>query len=248
MRAVRLIPIPRSGGEGWARTRFQVVGAVLFCRMGFWVSNPGYSKSFSNPSFESSSLGRRGSGKALEIPSPRFYGKDKKGHSSAFPNTLARNLSKRVSMSRLDMPPTPGSDNRMKRFTILVVDRNRHVREFLRRELMQEGYGVEVAGDAAELLKRIKRQAPPDLLVVDPEAPFFGHMVEERLRAGRLGIPVVVFHLAQEEVDRPQDCRNVRHVAKSGDTDELKRAIREMLVSWYPERTPAAPRSESGNS
>ena len=41
------------------------------------------------------------------------------------------------------------------KFTILIADRNRHVREFLRRELMAEDYCVEVAKDGREVLLMI---------------------------------------------------------------------------------------------
>lgn len=40
-----------------------------------------------------------------------------------------------------------------KKFTLLIADRNRNVREFLKRELIAEGYGVKVARNGQEILK-----------------------------------------------------------------------------------------------
>ena len=44
---------------------------------------------------------------------------------------------------------------------ILIADRNRHVRDFLRRELGAEGYQVEVARDGREVLGRIMAMIRP---------------------------------------------------------------------------------------
>ena len=59
-------------------------------------------------------------------------------------------------------------------FTLLITDRNRHVRNFLRRELIAEGYQVEVAADGRDLLRKISLAGPPDLLILDLEIPPLG--------------------------------------------------------------------------
>jgi two-component system, OmpR family, response regulator MprA len=51
---------------------------------------------------------------------------------------------------------------------ILVVDDDAAVREALRRALQLEGYEVELAGDGAEALDRLKLDSvEPDALVLD---------------------------------------------------------------------------------
>ena len=50
---------------------------------------------------------------------------------------------------------------------ILIADRNRHVRDFLRRELHAEGYRIEVARDGREVLNHLQGHEPPDLLILD---------------------------------------------------------------------------------
>ena len=52
-------------------------------------------------------------------------------------------------------------------FTILVADRNPNVRDFLKRELMAEGYRVLQAKDNREVLKRVFSRTPLDLLIFD---------------------------------------------------------------------------------
>ena len=59
-------------------------------------------------------------------------------------------------------------------FTVLITDRNRHVRNFLRRELTAEGYQVEVAADGRDLLRKISMADPSDLLILDLEIPYSG--------------------------------------------------------------------------
>jgi CheY-like chemotaxis protein len=54
----------------------------------------------------------------------------------------------------------------------LIADRNRHVRDFLRRELTAEGYQVEMAADGREVLSRIEGADPPHLLILDLEIPY----------------------------------------------------------------------------
>ena len=59
---------------------------------------------------------------------------------------------------------------------ILIADRNRHVREFLRRELLAEGYQVEEARDGREILGLLNGGTLPDLLILDLELPFVSEL------------------------------------------------------------------------
>ena len=56
-------------------------------------------------------------------------------------------------------------------FTILIADRNPHVRGFLQREMIKEGYSVRLAENAQELLKWAFQAEPLDLIIVDPDLP-----------------------------------------------------------------------------
>lgn len=56
-------------------------------------------------------------------------------------------------------------------FTILIADRNSRVRMFLMRELMAEGYRVELAASGEDLLKMVFGRDDLDLLILDPDLP-----------------------------------------------------------------------------
>jgi DNA-binding NtrC family response regulator len=56
-------------------------------------------------------------------------------------------------------------------FTILIADRNRRVRDFLKREMLKEGFGVYLAENAGELIYEALNRNPLDLIIVDPDFP-----------------------------------------------------------------------------
>lgn len=58
-----------------------------------------------------------------------------------------------------------------KAFNLLIVDRNPHIRNFLKREFQSEGYTVELAKNSRELVDLIYSSAPIDLVIIDPNIP-----------------------------------------------------------------------------
>jgi DNA-binding response OmpR family regulator len=123
-------------------------------------------------------------------------------------------------------------------FSILITDRNRHVREFLRRELTAEGYNVRVARDGREVLMVIDQEAPsPDLLILDLEVPYAGGLaLLERLQSRENPVPVVVHTFLAEDSSHMNSQYAAVFVEKSGNTDKLKTAIAEVLSKCYPQR------------
>ena len=61
-------------------------------------------------------------------------------------------------------------------FTILIADRNPHIREFLRREMMAEGYRARLAKNGREVLRLVYQRGPLDLLILDPDLPDAGEV------------------------------------------------------------------------
>ncbi len=57
-----------------------------------------------------------------------------------------------------------------KTYKILIADRNSHVREFIRREMLAEGYSVQLAENGREVLKWAYHRESADLLIL--EKPF----------------------------------------------------------------------------
>jgi len=122
-------------------------------------------------------------------------------------------------------------------FTVLITDRNRHVRNFLRRELSAEGYQVEVAADGRDLLRKVSIADPPDLLILDLEIPYSGGpAILKRLRRAKSGLPVIIHGFATDDTSHPAVQQTAAFVEKMGNTDRLKAAVLEILREYYPNR------------
>jgi DNA-binding response OmpR family regulator len=118
---------------------------------------------------------------------------------------------------------------------ILIADRNRHVREFLRRELGAEGYQVEVTGDGREVLNLLGSGAPPHLLILDLEIPHLDEMeILARLKDRRPPLPVVIHTFLPESATRRLVPLAAAFLEKQGDTDHLKAVVAEVLDRHYP--------------
>jgi DNA-binding NtrC family response regulator len=85
-------------------------------------------------------------------------------------------------------------------WTILIADRNPHVRSFLQREMGREGYRVRLAENARDLLQEAFDCDPIDLIILDPDLPDavdFNLMSALRRRMPR--VPVIL-HAHQAQV------------------------------------------------
>jgi DNA-binding NtrC family response regulator len=84
-------------------------------------------------------------------------------------------------------------------WTILIADRNPHVRSFLQREMGREGYRVRLAENARDLLQEAFDRDPIDLIILDPDLPdAVGFNWMRALRRRRPRVPVILHaHLAQ---------------------------------------------------
>jgi DNA-binding NtrC family response regulator len=78
-------------------------------------------------------------------------------------------------------------------FTILIADRNPHVRGFLQREMSREGYRIRLAESARDLLKWTFNHEQVDLIILDPDLPdaFDSHLLEA-LQGRTPPVPVVI--------------------------------------------------------
>jgi DNA-binding response OmpR family regulator len=133
-------------------------------------------------------------------------------------------------------------------FTILVADKNRNVRDFLRRELSAEGYNVAVARDGGEILAEIDREAGVDLLVFDLETPDAdSSKIFEKSQNRRPPLPVVIHTFLTEESERDFSLHKGEiYIEKSGNIEHLKTAIADMLNRFYPDQPPNAGPADKG--
>ena len=119
------------------------------------------------------------------------------------------------------------------KYTILIADRNSHVRSFLGRELKAEGYQIRLAENGQQVIHWAYHHEPLDLIILDPDLPGS----DERILFKRLhdripSIPVVV-HSFQNDDDGDNVHRNdTIFVEKRGNSVErLKEVVAEILLS-----------------
>ena len=118
----------------------------------------------------------------------------------------------------------------METVRILLTDRNRHVRELLRRELETEGYVVAVARNAQEILGSLGDGELPHLLILDLEIPYLAEVnLLESLKKNYPSLPVII-HSFQPENPREFIAANaVAFLEKSEDPHQLKQTIAALV-------------------
>lgn len=124
----------------------------------------------------------------------------------------------------------------VKEFTILISDKNKNVREYLRREMAAEGYRVLLAKSAREVLEWIYRSESIDLLILDPQLLDADEMhlinkINDRLPS----LPVIVHSFSLDYPKQFDFLGLVSFVEKEGKSIEhLKKAISELLDDPIP--------------
>ena len=118
-----------------------------------------------------------------------------------------------------------------KKIKILVADRNQHVREFLKRELMAEGYKVRLAKNVQEVLKKVYHTETLDLLILDPDLPGTDRLSLLKKLHNRIpALPVVVHTYLTDYNDYTNELSKLAFVEKSGSSVEsLKKMVHEIL-------------------
>lgn len=120
-------------------------------------------------------------------------------------------------------------------FTILVADRNSHVRQFLKREMEAEGYHVLLARNGHEVLQCVRHE-PLDLIILDLDLPDVREMaLLNEIKEQRPALPVVVHTFLTEYIKHPVIRRGVFLVEKKGSNVEgLKGMVFDLLKKFYP--------------
>lgn len=123
-----------------------------------------------------------------------------------------------------------------KGITILVADRNPHVREFLKRELAAVGYRVMLAKNGREVLSCLENRQGADLLVLDLDLPYAGDPgILDEIRGRIPTLPVVVHTSLPEYINHPITMNNAAFVEKGGNSiDRLKDVISQVLNKPAP--------------
>jgi DNA-binding NtrC family response regulator len=127
-------------------------------------------------------------------------------------------------------------------FTILIADRNPNVRELLKRELVAEGYSVQLARSSREVLSCMNDASrKPDLLIVDPDLPDIDEIpLLEVMSARAPGLPVIVHTFLADYIHHSGVLRTAAVVEKDGKhVDRLKNIVHDLLRKPYPRKSQA---------
>ena len=117
------------------------------------------------------------------------------------------------------------------KFTILIADRNLHVRNLLKREMVAEGYRVRLAESGRDVLKWSYDYSPPDLLILDPDLPDIDESALFARLADRIPtLPMVIHTLLSDYTTSKRISGTVAFVEKSGSSmEKLKQVVADIL-------------------
>ena len=120
--------------------------------------------------------------------------------------------------------------------TILIADRNPHVRTFLKREMSAEGYQIQLANTGHEVLKRAFGHDPLHLLIIDPDLPDTDDLdVLKRLEDRVPELPIILHSFTPDCDGCPEILDTLVFVEKGGKSIErLKVVAAEMLEKTNP--------------
>ena len=113
----------------------------------------------------------------------------------------------------------------------MIADRNPNVREFLKREMITQGYRVRLAKDSREVLKWVFSQAPLDLLILDLDLPDVDEVeIFEQINDRIPQLPVVLHSFQRDPASYTEPLINAVFVEKQGNSVEhLKEVVSKML-------------------
>ena len=123
-------------------------------------------------------------------------------------------------------------------YSILIADRNRHVRDFLKRELSAVGYHLQLAKDGREVLRWIRSGELFDLIILDPDLPDAGEIkILKTLQTQMSSIPIVIHTFLADYTQLPDDIRSMATVVKNGNSiDNLKKVVAQILAASHSKR------------
>lgn len=115
--------------------------------------------------------------------------------------------------------------------TILIADRNPHVRAFMAREMTAAGYRVHLAKNAREVLRWIYQRVPLDLVILDVDLPDASEAALLESLSERIPVlPVVVHAFRNDYTGLAEKLNQAVFVEKSGNSIEpLKKAVAHLL-------------------
>jgi len=125
-----------------------------------------------------------------------------------------------------------------KEFNLLIVDRNPHIRNFLKRELQFEGYNILLAKNGKEFIGLIYSSARIDLVIIDPDIPDASR--SKLLKSLEDRVPTLPFVIHSDLFDYLESTSHISKAAfvpKRGSSSEtLKDVVWNLLKESYPKK------------
>ena len=124
----------------------------------------------------------------------------------------------------------------IKRYRVLIADKNPRIRRFLKREFTTAGYLVSLAENSEQVLKFLYGPTRLDLLIIDPDFPdadvaHLSKKLDDRVPQ----IPVILHSLDTDSNCTGAPLRPVQWVEKNGcSVEKLKRAVAGILAKSVP--------------
>lgn len=128
-----------------------------------------------------------------------------------------------------------------KKFTILIADRNPHVREFLKREMVAAGYRVRLAQNGREVVRCCYHAEPIDLIILDPDFPDLEESALVKKLRNRIPVLPVIFHTHPgDDESFARLFSEAVFVEKQGNSVEhLKQLVSNILSDMQPDQPPS---------
>lgn len=124
----------------------------------------------------------------------------------------------------------------IKRYRVLIADKNPHIRRFLKREFTMAGYAVLLADSSKALLKLIYGPSRLDLLIIDPDLPDVDvTILSQRLRDRVPPLPVILHTLDPDVNASGFSLIPAELVEKNGGSvEKLKMTVAGLLSASEP--------------
>ncbi|WP_291327069.1 hypothetical protein [Desulfovibrio sp. UCD-KL4C] len=119
---------------------------------------------------------------------------------------------------------------------ILIVERNRRMRDFLRREFSRRNFLVEDAGNGNELFLKLDSDITTHLVVLAVNTPEgLDRGLLQQLITNYPNVPVILHSYLEELSDDPFLQKVAGMVEKSGNLENLTRMVSIVLSRYYPD-------------
>jgi CheY-like chemotaxis protein len=121
-----------------------------------------------------------------------------------------------------------------KELKILIVDRSRRVREFMKRELEKDFHSVHLADSHSELIEKLKVIKDFNLLILDPDLPDAADTADAIMTVVSEKVPstpVIIHTYLSEFHSVPKMKSIIAKIEKNGNSiDNIRKTISEYLV------------------